>query len=685
LILFFLLLPGLARAQEGEPLTARALETARRAELTALLRERGIAFEERPLFADYGGFGTSLLVRLPAPPAEETGGSSFILAVPLSKKADPGTLLPFGFEAALEFMAKMGEQGFNGEVGIAFLADEHRELPRKTGENLPLGLLDIYDNLDDPEHTNLLYLDLFEPPKKLLIHHGAAGTLSPRGLTSPFTAACEARAVPYGFAVSYNGLYRLGLAGEQEALSFALNRDMPALLLSADTSAAGPPLEAAAVAALLADYARSAAITDELPDTRYTLLYYGGKSFFLSETATVILLLLGAAFFNGIFMIYSLAYRPRFSLRRKLFFPYAALLLIHFGILYAALYGVELFFSLLLRALPVSPETPYYWGPVLLILTGTALYFVLTLPLKRIRKNIRRARLYGNGALVWFFLALLTGAALDITMVPIFIWALIMGIPGAFIRRPALAYLSALLVFPRIPGAFLALQGASSAALPALIRSGSPLLPLPVAVSLFPVLLLCMRGAALSRAQKKLPPRSRALIPRLCIFAAAAAALVWYGNSLSKIPGREQVRRTLIEGPEEGGILRGEIRDRVLAERRIMGITLTAPGNPTRFDLSLEAEEGEAPPLIYAASMPFTAGENSLQFTLGEGPPNPFSTEIALPQEFSGTLRAEAWYTRWEAGLDGEAPPPGADYLLRVVKTLPLSSAPAGGPTSGAP
>jgi hypothetical protein len=668
-LLLLLLLPGAAWSQEGAFVSRRALETARRGELVRLLRERNLPFEERSLFTEYGGFGTSLHIRFPQAGAEK----SFILALPLSKKGDPGTLLPFGFEAALEFAAQMREEAFDGEWGIVFLGDEEGDLPHEEEESGPLGLRDLYDNLDDPEHTYLLYVDWFEPPGKIRVHHGIAGDLSPRGLTVPFTAACEARGIPYTFAIPYNSLYRLGISEGPDALTFALSRNISALYLGAEPG--GPPLDVETAADLLSAYARTASLTGEQPDTRYTLFFNRGRSFFVSETATVVLLLLGALFCNLIFVIYSLAYRPRFSLRRRLFFPYLGILLLHFGALYGALHGGRLLFSFLLRSFSGSPRQPGYWGPPLLLLVAAALYLTLTLPLTRIKKNRRRARLYGNGALVCFFLALLGGTALDITLVPIFIWALLMGLAGTFIRNAGVAFLAALLAYPGIPGAFFALRAANSALLPGLLQPGSPLPPLPAALSLFPLLLLLMRGACLLRRRKKPLPWFLSLIPRLIFLAAALTVMTVYSYQLGNTPRQERVSRTVEEGPEEQGILRPEIRDRVILGRRLITVTLEAAGSPVRFDLALETEKDGAPPLIHAAPMPFSYGRDgrSLRFTLGEGPPNPWSTEIALSPDFSGLLRIGAWYI--PGGEPAEMIPPlGEQETLEVFKTLPIAS-----------
>jgi hypothetical protein len=113
-----------------------------------------------------------------------------------------------------------------------------------------------------------------------------------------------------------------------------------------------------------------------------------------------------------------------------------------------------------------------------------------------------------------------------------------------------------------------------------------------------------------------------------------------------------------------------EVRDRILLERRTLDITLDAPGSPLRFNLYLDdaQDSGGEIPVIYAAPMPFryieddtSLNRHSIEFILGEGPPNPFTTEIVLPIDFSGFLRAEALYAE-------------GDYRLMIIRRYPIGS-----------
>jgi hypothetical protein len=71
-------------------------------------------------------------------------------------------------------------------------------------------------------------------------------------------------------------------------------------------------------------------------------------------------------------------------------------------------------------------------------------------------------------------------------------------------------------------------------------------------------------------------------------------------------------------------------------------------------------------PVIYSAPMPFryiedSPSRSSIEFILGEGPPNPFATEIVLPANFAGFLRAEALYIQ---GEDNDQLSIGRSYFI---------------------
>jgi hypothetical protein len=154
-------------------------------------------------------------------------------------------------------------------------------------------------------------------------------------------------------------------------------------------------------------------------------------------------------------------------------------------------------------------------------------------------------------------------------------------------------------------------------------------------------------------------------------------ALTFYVYNLSQEPRVEAIRRLIVENPEEGAVLEPAITGTSFLARRILEINLKARGEPVRFDIYLDSERGPLP--VYTAPMPFILGESersprrsTLEFVLGENPPNPFVTNIVLPLDFSGYLRFEALYTRYDPALDPEPPPEGDDYVLRVTRSVPI-------------
>jgi hypothetical protein len=197
-----------------------------------------------------------------------------------------------------------------------------------------------------------------------------------------------------------------------------------------------------------------------------------------------------------------------------------------------------------------------------------------------------------------------------------------------------------------------------------LIFSGDTVFILYIALVSLPFFITLKRGALLfaRRSGEQISPGEllrqltnpgslvKRLAPRLALFVSVTAL----GTGLcfmARSPEAPAAQRTLAEESEGGELLDLEALDRVFLERRILNITLRAPGNPLRFNLFLEGLPGGEAPLIYSAPMPFryleepdSPDRSSVEFVLGEGPPNPFVTEIVLPKDFAGLLRAEAVY-----------------------------------------
>jgi hypothetical protein len=642
------------------------LEDSRRALLINILTERKIPFETRSLFAGFGGFGFSIHVPLPASP--ETGEKkpgSFILALPLSFTGDDGREFPYAFETALDFIGRVRDEGLPMDVTVAFLGDEWSALQGDQDINAPhLGLRDLYSRLELPEDTAMIYLDMCGEPGKIVVHHGARRTLAPLNILKPLAQLCAGRQIPHTLAFNANEIYKLSLADGPSALEFALGRELPALYLAGGGSPGGG---IQGLDALLFDYARAVEPGAENPDYHYLIFQAPFRFFFVSEYATVLLLLTVAALFFFAALTYSVVLRRRLTLQWNVFFKRSWILLLYWLMLALALKGAALIFRGILRgtdpALLGGSHLLFYAAAMAQLLAGVSLFIVFSF-LGDFVHVPRRSNFYGSSAVILVIAEMLLSAYIDITFIPVFIWAFVFTFLAACIRKPVLVWLCALLAFFQGAAVLYALVGTGSRGLGFLIFSGDTVFILYIALVSLPFFITLKRGALLfaRRSGEQISPGElltqlknpgslfKRMAPRLVLFASATAL----GTGLcfmARSPEAPAAQRTLAEEREGGELLDLEALDRVFLERRILNITLRAPGNPVRFNLFLEGLPGDEAPLIYSAPMPFryieepdSQGRSSVEFVLGEGPPNPFVTEIVLPLDFAGLLRAEAVY-----------------------------------------
>jgi hypothetical protein len=182
-------------------------------------------------------------------------------------------------------------------------------------------------------------------------------------------------------------------------------------------------------------------------------------------------------------------------------------------------------------------------------------------------------------------------------------------------------------------------------------------------------MLLFKRGAHIFNMKKKRPVWRIPLWFRLVILAVILGAMAGYVVSL---PGANPppVRRYAADG---GHVLDLSLEDMFFQESRILEIRLKARGNPVRFDLFLESPD--AIPLVYSVPCPVEEQKGgTAAFILGEDPPNPFTLEIVLSRDFSGSLRVEALYDAWDASVDPQPEPETEDYVVRVGRTTTLTA-----------
>ncbi|MDR3342324.1 MAG: hypothetical protein LBT14_05960 [Treponema sp.] len=667
-------------------------EASRYNELLRVLKERQIPFEERSLFAEYGGFGSSLHVVIPA--ATPVVGT-FVLAIPLSgseigepvapgrdpsASPFPGSTLSFGFETGLAFIEKIRAQGSSLNIRVAFLGDERSRLPEDTRKRSHSGLADLCATLDSPENTVLWYVDMVYAPEKIHIHHGAAHTITALNVLQPLPALWDSHNIPCSFAVPYNGFYLSGLVHGPEVIRFTHGREINALYLTGsgiglhpEDDGAGVPVPAAFSGADFADlliaYTDALTISTENLDYHYSIIDFRGKYRFISETLTVMVLLLimGSLFFAV--LSYSAFHRRMLIIRWRIFFRCSWVLVVFFGMFVITLEIAGFLISLGVKEFNRLPNSGSFYRALFKLVIALVLFYLFA-PVADAIKIPGKAHFYSNGAVILVTLGTFSAALLNITFIPLFIGIFLFIFLGSILRIPAVVYLCALLSCMVALYPLFVIIATGDKQLAEIILSDNVWISFYIAVIVLPLILIIKRGTSLFRRRKKMAPLFLRILPPLVCLTMTMGAWGFYAHGVSKIFFIEPVRRTMVESPE---IVTIKSATSTFLERRSIEISIEARGSPVRFDMYLDTDD-ETPQSIYSAPMPFELKHegNPVEFILGEGPPNPFTTEIVLPLEFSGSLRVEALYPAWDPGVDTLPPPETDDYVLRVIKTIPI-------------
>lgn len=642
------------------------------------LKEAGRTAEERPLLAEWGGFGTNVIVRYGGGPADAEGSGAegvFVLAVPQNKG--------FAVETALAFIKAAGERGAAVSLMAAFLADEENTLPRDLGGTAHKGLQDLLSIPDMPENWVLCYLDMEGPPGKILLRHGNGDYIAPLELVEPLAAlfAAEEKA-SFEFEIGYSELYKLGLVSGPEELGLAWAAEVNGFCLSA-SGGEESGMTAEAMAELLLDYAGHLRFPVQNPDRHYRLLSLPGPGgiVFISERNAVVILLVTVAVFVFFVLLVSSVHRGRILFNFKLFVIHSWIFFIFLPLLVLALKGTGFIYSSLLSAFhKPAPSGGDYTGAGLAILFAIWLAYIPSHFFDCFH-FLRRQNFYATSALILAALGLFIAAYIDFTYAPVFMWAFICTAAGAYSRNLALVFISALLMPLEALGALYNLIKIESHVLTDIFLGNGPgswAAALQIAVLSLPFLLLLKRGKILAREALrkkslswtlKIPLRIRVFFP-----AATLAAMIVYIVLLPK-SGPEPLRR-IRSVENSGGVVSISVTDTFFRESRIADVMIRAAGNPVRFNLYLENDENDVP-LVYSAPFPFEAyNEKTTVFMLGENPPNPLNAEIVLPADLAGRLRAEAVYNVYDPLVDNQGRPDPAvpDYALIVRSETGLST-----------
>jgi hypothetical protein len=643
-----------------------------------------VPFEERALFHDYGGFGTSLRVSL-TPDTKPMGSIAMLVSLNSSS---------FTQEVLLAFIEKIHADGAIKSpitVNAAFLADEYSALPADMWKSEHTGLEDLCAIL--PQETILAYLDFDVPPQRLLFTQGAKGRGGPLVVVEPLPLLCKQRDIPYVFAASNNAFFRLSLMDGNEAVRFAWEQGFNALFVSGETaesirlpippipfipaatshtSDTTPALTAENIAGLLVDYVNAIDWTvSQTGGTRFvSSTNAAGQVRFVSEQVFVMIMLVCTAFLLIPFLVYSIAKSHLFAVQMRIFLAYSWVLFLFIALFFAVVQGVGVFVSFVSRAVHIFDV----WTASLKVVISFLTYSLMAVSFDKV-KIPGKQRFFGSAALLLGVVNLLVAMFIDITLAPIFMIALVCIIVGVATNLTLVCYIAALLIPLQSIGLFIEFLGRGSGELTKIIMDAGVWVNLAIASWTAPIWFILKRGnLLLYTAQKRhksvflIKPKLGLLarVAFLFIFLFIAVRFLFY--QINIIPTQTaSVRREA----EAGDALILDVKESIFLGRRMYEISVQADVAPCRFDITLEANtERSLRSLLFSCSAPLQFDGPNIELVLGENPPNPFLFKIifmsASLDGFNPTLNARAVYADYDPRIDRAGEPETEDYTFTI-------------------
>lgn len=656
--------------------------------VTERLDMLGVPFEERELFSQHGGFGTSVYVSFPTVTEPPLG--SIAVAVPLSSSS-------FTQEVLISFIEKIKSISSHkrpADIKAIFLADEDSALPLDMQKNIHTGLDDLCAVL--PPESILLYLDFDAPPQELLFTHGAKGWSTPFIAVKPFPALCKQSDIPYAFTTSNSAFFRLGLMNGQETVGLAGRQDIYAVFISgrekdkggtgantptdsADAANIASALTVQGIASLLVDYVETVEWTDsQADDTHFAIVTnMTGQVCFISETTLIVIMLVCGALLLIVFLVYSIVKRRLFIAQLKIFSAYSWVLLLFAVLFFVVLEGVGVFVSFVSRAMNIFDV----WTALLKVIIGFLTYSLIASLFGKLEIPGRQ-RFFGSAALLLSIVNLIAAVFIDINLAPIFAVCFVCVVIGTVSNLTIACYAAALLLPLQSIGLFIEFLGNGNGELTKMVMTTDVRVNLAITSCTLPIWFVLKRGTLLVNTWIKrwktvsfIRPKIGFLIRTafLLIFLLTAVQFLFYQLKIIPIQA-EPVRR--ISETENNLIL--EVKESAFLERRIYKVSVQAEGKPCRFDIALEAKSVDVlKDSLYFCSAPLRFNDNSLELILGENPPNPFLFEIAFrdapSEDFTATLRVDAVYATYDPVIDKTGERPETEnyaFTVRVVRKL---------------
>ena len=657
----------------------------------SFLNEYSIPCEKRQLLADYGGFGSSLIVQRIHGVTENPNDSAgtFVLAVPLY--AD------FAVDTAMALAMKIKEApGISSKnIIIAFLGDEQNDLPEEFGGIINIGFRDLLTLNDMPENWVLCYLDAETAPEEIIIRHGIRGYVAPLEIVKPLPSHLSSKGIPWSFKIRYNEIYKLGLVEGPAPLFIAWDEEINGFVLSGGEVSGKnrygqkrpDPVLPGALADVFLEYAGSLSLPILKADRHYSSFSLpGGRVFFLTEELTVILLMITVGLLLLLFMFFSARYHVALIFHVRLFLSHIWIFIILLPLLTISIKVSGLLYSFFFRSLGppafyALSSIPNYFGAGLIVLLAALLFF-LPSPLLDLIRFPRRTQFYGISVVFFVLIGLLIAAFLDFSYVPVFLWAFLFVFLGALVSNPILVFLCAIFTPLFAVGTLINILETGSGKIAELLISSNWTTPsswtaaLQAALLLMPVFLLVKRGTILLHKHAhnglELKPKRKNRLYIVSILAVLVLATMLIQIRLIPKNANIPERRSLEE--ETDKILALSLTDILFQDSRIITVNLKAEGSPIRFDVFLGKSNESNLFQVYSASVPYDSidDDREITFILGEDPPNPLTLEIVVAKDFEGKLGAAAIYNKWDSAIDRYEKPLSEDYTLQVNRSVML-------------
>jgi len=613
-----------ARAQQGDQEAQRTLELIKQA------KNLQLNYQLRPLLYSYGSFGTSIQFDIPGT-TQENSDISLVIAVPLHSE--------MAVNSAMALLSGLAKQRPARGVRVAFLADETERYR---------GLLDQLDQFDDPESVVLLYGDFSSTDgETLYLYQGSKGHVCPRQLLEQTLAAGINAGIPMEIAQPYTELFRFGWIEAPKALQMMQDRGYPALYFSdfgLQNSAEGAvKLQKGPYEQELASFLE--ALIDKIPldpavfDYHYSLLAFNKHYWLIDEKTTLLMIVMAVTSIILFFSIYSILFRRKIIQRWLVFIRRSWVILIYFMLLVASLYVSRLFFVLWLFKNGSTASFPL--GMALLFLLLWLSLFSLASPVTEKIVIPKRSSFYGHSALLILVLGLLTAIALDISLMPVFIWALLWVFIGSFVHSFSISLLSTVLAPVQVLVLFIigTTQGMELNSL--LVYPSNIKISFLFAFLVLPFVLLWKRTALLRIQKSKIKPKAQTKHFGRYVFASAIILALF----TMEAPKENILSSKTALSNDTEPLFISSLSQSVFFNQRSVAVTITSKQPLDHYDIFLESNQpGEAVQLI-ESTIPFeTIDVHRITSRLTGSPDNPFYFELLIPKDQKLILRIVGIY-----------------------------------------